>query len=120
MTAASVEQWLDGLGYADQPDLLHRRGEPVSSEHPYALEIHALLQRDGSVCARAVFDVEGVPTIAAMVGILLAPEEDVVPPIQAALTETRTADALRLRLSDTGQPLQQAFAFPSSQVRNGA
>ena len=63
MSTASVENWLDGLGYSDQPEFLHRRGEVVPSTHPYALEIHALLQGDGSVQARAVFDVEGVPTI---------------------------------------------------------
>ncbi|MCY3837223.1 MAG: N-6 DNA methylase [Gammaproteobacteria bacterium] len=68
MTAASVEKWLDGLGYADEPDLLHRRGETVSPQHSYALEIHALLQHDGSVRARAVFDVEGVPTIVVLDG----------------------------------------------------
>ena len=63
MSTARVENWLDGLGYSDQPEFLHRRGEVVSPAHPYALEIHALLQGDGSVQARAVFDVEGVPTI---------------------------------------------------------
>ena len=68
MTAASVEKWLDGLGYADEPDLLHRRGETVPPQHPYALEIHALLKHDGSVRARAVFDVEGVPTIVVLDG----------------------------------------------------
>lgn len=68
MTAATVEKWLDGLGYADRPQLLHRRGETVSTEHPYALEIHALLQPDGSVRGRAVFDVEGVPTIVVLDG----------------------------------------------------
>ena len=63
MSTARVENWLDVLGYSDQPEFLHRRGEVVSPAHPYALEIHALLQGDGSVQARAVFDVEGVPTI---------------------------------------------------------
>ena len=58
-----MENWLDGLGYSDQPEFLHRRGDLVPSTHPYALEIHALLQGDGSIRARAVFDVEGVPTI---------------------------------------------------------
>ena len=52
--------------------------------------------------------------IAAMVGILLAPEEDVVPPIQAALTESRTADALRLRRSPTGQPYSKPSLFPQA------
>lgn len=63
MSKASVEYWLDGLGYSDQPEFLHRRGDVVPHKHPYALEIHALLQSDGSIRARAVFDVEGVPTI---------------------------------------------------------
>ena len=63
MTTASAEHWLEGLGYTDEPELLHRTGDTVSSKHPYALEIDALLKPDGSVRARAVFDVEGVPTI---------------------------------------------------------
>lgn len=68
MTAAFVEQWLEGLGYADEPELLHRRGDTIPPRHPYALEIHALLKHDGSVRARAVFDVEGVPTIVVLDG----------------------------------------------------
>ena len=63
MTAASLEHWLEGLGYTDEPELLHRTGDTVPPRHPYALEIDALLSPDGSVRARAVFDVEGVPTI---------------------------------------------------------
>ena len=63
VSAVQVESWLEGLGYSDQPEFLHRRGEVVPPTHPYALEIHALLQGDGTVRARAVFDVEGVPTI---------------------------------------------------------
>ena len=68
MTAAFVEKWLDGLGYADEPELLHRRGDTIPPRHPYALEIHTLLKHDGSVRARAVFDVEGVPTIVVLDG----------------------------------------------------
>lgn len=60
---ASLDNWLEGLGYTDEPQNLHRRGEVVPSTHPYALEVHALLRKDGSIRARAVFDVEGVPTI---------------------------------------------------------
>ena len=63
VTAASVDHWLEGLGYSDEPEPLHRTGDTVSPSHPYALEIRALLRPDGSVGARAVFDVEGVPTI---------------------------------------------------------
>ena len=60
---ASLDSWLERLGYTDEPQFLHLRGDVVPSAHPYALEIHALLKHDGSVRARAVFDVEGVPTI---------------------------------------------------------
>ena len=63
MSRASVDNWLEALGYADDPEPLHRRGDTVPPTHPYALEIHTLLKHDGSVGARAVFDVEGVPTI---------------------------------------------------------
>ena len=68
MTAAVVEKWLEGLGYADEPELLHRRGDTIPPRHPYALEIHTLLKHDGTVRARAVFDVEGVPTIVVLDG----------------------------------------------------
>ena len=59
----SLDNWLEDLGYADEPQFLHRRGDVVSASHPYALEIHALLKDDGAIRACAVFDVEGVPTI---------------------------------------------------------
>ena len=59
----SLNSWLERLGYTDEPRFLHRRGDVVPSTHPYALEIHTLLKHDGSIRARAVFDVEGVPTI---------------------------------------------------------
>lgn len=68
MNAASVENWIEGLGYSDEPEFLHRRGDTIPPQHPYALEIRALLQHDGSVCARAVVDVEGVPTIVVLDG----------------------------------------------------
>lgn len=47
--------------------------------------------------------------VAAMVGVLLDPEADVVPPIRKALGDTALATALRLRLI-AGQP----FAKPST------
>ncbi len=40
--------------------------------------------------------------VAAMVGVLLAPESEIVPPLKAALVETSKAEALRLRPSATG------------------
>lgn len=63
MTAAAVQSWLEKLGYAAEPDVLHLRGEVVPETHPYALEIKTLLKPDGAICAQAVFDVEGVPTV---------------------------------------------------------
>lgn len=62
MTAA-IEMWLEKLGYAAEPAVLHTRGEAIPETHPYALEIKALLKPDGAVRAQAVFDVEGVPTV---------------------------------------------------------
>ena len=53
--------------------------------------------------------------IAAMVGILLAPEADVVPPIQAALADKGIAAALRLRESAPGQPYTEpSTLFPKA------
>lgn len=63
MIPSAVQGWLESLGYAAEPALLHTRSEDVSEAHPYALEIKALLKPDGAVRAHAVFDVEGVPTV---------------------------------------------------------
>jgi N-6 DNA Methylase len=60
---SKVNQWLERLGYASEPESLHRAGQDVRGNHPYALEIRSLLRSDGAVRAKAVFDVEGVPTI---------------------------------------------------------
>lgn len=56
-------RWLDQLGYTAEPDVLHIRGCAVEKTHPFALEIETLLKPDGAIRARAVFDVEGVPTV---------------------------------------------------------
>ncbi len=63
MTATAVNIWLEKLGYAAEPGVLHLRGDAVSETHPYALEIRTLLKPDGAIRAQAVFDVEGVPTV---------------------------------------------------------
>ena len=53
--------------------------------------------------------------IAAMVGILLAPEADIVPPIQAALAVKGVAAALRLRESAAGRPFTEpSILFPKA------
>jgi hypothetical protein len=48
--------------------------------------------------------------VAAMVGVLLDPEEEIVPPIRDALGEIALATLLRLRPTDTGEP----YARPST------
>lgn len=48
--------------------------------------------------------------VAAMVGVLLDPEDEIVPPIRQALTETALATVLRLRPTASGEP----YARPSS------
>ena len=53
--------------------------------------------------------------IAAMVGILLAPEADIVPPIQAALADPNQAKTLRLRRAVDGQPYTEpSILFPKA------
>lgn len=63
MTVAPMQEWLDKLGYAAEPQSLHIANTELSYAHPYALEVQALLRFDGQVQAHAVFDVEGVPTV---------------------------------------------------------
>ncbi|MBI5860996.1 MAG: N-6 DNA methylase [Rhodocyclales bacterium] len=63
VTAVSVRQWLDRLGYSADPASLHVRGTAVPAAHPYAMEISGLLKPNGAIRAQAVFDVEGVPTV---------------------------------------------------------
>lgn len=58
-----IDAWLERLGYASEPQALHRVDRAVDGTHPYALEIRNLLRSDGVVRAKAVFDVEGVPTV---------------------------------------------------------
>jgi hypothetical protein len=61
--ASIVETWLGRLGYADEPAVLHLRGQSIREGHPYAPEIANLLKPEGAIRAQAVFDVEGVPTV---------------------------------------------------------
>jgi N-6 DNA Methylase len=61
---SATQNWLEKLGYAADPAVLHLRGGTVFETHPYALEIKTLLKPNGAIRAQAVFDVEGVPTVA--------------------------------------------------------
>lgn len=63
MTQETLPRWLDTLGYASADASLHLAGTLVRDDHPYAVEIDALLSPDGDIQAQAVFDVEGVPTV---------------------------------------------------------
>ena len=123
MTAA-LDIWLERLGYSAEPDVLHLRGAPIPKDHPYALEIETLLKPEGAIRARAVFDVEGVPTVV-FVG------DDNAPLSTAALDEARKriwnqnlasvviefgdAEALALparKLKDAGERLRIEDAEP--------
>lgn len=63
MSAETVNSWLEKLGYTSEPELLHLANEAVPDAHPYGLEIRTLLNADGAIRAKAVFEVEGVPTV---------------------------------------------------------
>ena len=63
MNATMFETWLQRLGYLEEPSVLHQQGHRIPETHPYAPEIHSLLRPQGGVRARAVFDVESVPTV---------------------------------------------------------
>ena len=63
MAATMFETWLQRLGYLEEPSILHQHGHSIPESHPYALEIRSLLRPQGAIRARAVFDVEGVPTV---------------------------------------------------------
>jgi hypothetical protein len=59
-----LQSWLERLGYADEPLRLHRTERDVPRTHAYSRELRTLLNPQGSVRAKAVFDVEGVPSVA--------------------------------------------------------
>jgi hypothetical protein len=63
MSPTRISDWLEGLGYADDPASLHCAASEIPDAHPYGPEISALLHPDGAIRARAVYDVEGVPSV---------------------------------------------------------
>lgn len=58
-----LESWLEALGYKDSPAALHLQSDPLPSCHPYHSELSDLLSPEGHIRAKAVFDVDGVPTV---------------------------------------------------------
>lgn len=60
---SSLKKWLDAWGYTAAPGSLHTNDQDVAPDHPYRSELNDLLDPAGNICAKAVFDVEGVPTV---------------------------------------------------------
>lgn len=58
-----LDTWLEALGYKDSPGALHLQSDQLPSSHPYHSELYDLLSPEGHIQAKAVFDVDGVPTI---------------------------------------------------------
>lgn len=64
----ALDKWLGAWGYSDAPGSLHVHSESVPNQHPYGTEIRSLLDPRGEIRAKAVFDVEGVPTVCFLEG----------------------------------------------------
>ncbi len=56
-------QWMQALGYNQASSSMHRASSQLRNRHPYAPELHDLLNPGGEIRAEAVFDVEGTPTV---------------------------------------------------------
>lgn len=63
MMGPRLDSWLRVLGYDTASRAFHRAGKPAPAQHRYAPELHDLLNPQGEIRARAVFDVEGTPTV---------------------------------------------------------
>jgi hypothetical protein len=112
VTIPTLQNWLERLGYAAEPAVLHRRGDNVPEIHPYALEIKSLLKPDGAIQAQAVFDVEGVPTV-----VFVGDGDE--PLTAAALDEIRkriwNQNLATIVIEIKGE---SAFARPARKLRN--
>lgn len=60
---ASINLWLQSLGYDGSIGVVHRSAQDVRPDHPYAREIDLLLRRNGDVRSAAVFEVDRVPAV---------------------------------------------------------
>lgn len=74
--ASLLGKWLDAWGYADSPGSLHFRADDVPADHPYRSELRGLLDPEGGIQAKAVFDVDGVPTVCFLLGENSSPSQD--------------------------------------------
>jgi|TARA_R110000824_G_C15228638_1_gene678249 hypothetical protein len=77
VTVTHIKDWLEKLGYAEQSASLHRTASDIPDTHPYGPEINALLRPDGAIRARAVFEVEGVPSV-----VFLGDDDNPIPDIE--------------------------------------
>src|ERR1035437_4584620 len=113
MSASALQEWLGKLGYADEPGVLHRRGEEIAENHPYGVEIRTLLRPEGAIRAKAVFDVEGVPTVV-FVGDNDAPlSSDDLDDIRKRIWNQNLATVVIEIMGDN------ARALPARRLRNG-
>lgn len=64
MAMDRIDHWLTDLGYAEHDASLFRRPGDVPPTHRYAPELRALLDPNGLIRVKAVFDVDGTPTVA--------------------------------------------------------
>lgn len=90
MTQQRFDQWLHALGYDPAAASLHLASSQLTPRHPYAPELHDLLNPQGEIRAEAVFDVEGVPTVSFFV-------DD-----GSLLSDSPRLDALRQRIWNQG------------------
>lgn len=135
--ADRLADWLTGLGYAvEEPEALHRAGTRVPASHPYAPELNTLLRADGAIRAKAVFDVDGVPTVVFLSARGERLNDDELDAVRQRLwnqnlavvvvaIEGATARALpvrRLRNQDVTLQLKQAVPtgpFSAADIRSG-
>ena len=64
MEQPHLKAWLDVLDYSSKENQLFLEKDAVPTEHPYSIEMWEMLRTDGDICANAVFDIEGLPTVA--------------------------------------------------------
>lgn len=59
----TLNKWLEAWGYSDSQGALHFTNLALPNEHPYRSELTSLLDPHGTIRAKAVFDVDGMPTV---------------------------------------------------------
>lgn len=64
MVFERLPNWLQALGYNAAGNSIHQKDGAIDATHPYSAELSDLLRPDGQICAHAVFDVQGCPTVA--------------------------------------------------------